>query len=165
MSSLPRQARIAAVASAFKQADEASRSDSESSAERRDLPKKIQDWKLSLGKYRNEEKALLEAGKVLDDLIENASLENATREALDAIGDQINAVFSRIHSPREYEYVGTARWSRSAPGSVRHLLYQSSLPGIARPRQRLRSCSSTTQLRTSTISMRCRSLTICATWL
>ncbi|OUL99994.1 AAA family ATPase [Variovorax sp. JS1663] len=101
------QARIAAVASAFKQADEASRSDSESSAEQRDLPKKIQDWKLSLGKYRNEETALLEAGKILDDLIENASLENATREALDAIGDQINEVFSRIHSPREYEYVGS----------------------------------------------------------
>ena len=101
------QARIAAVTSAFKQADEASRNDSESSAEQRDLPKKIQDWKLSLGKYRNEEKALLEAGKVLDDLIENASLGNATREALDAIGDQINEVFSRIHSPREYEYVGS----------------------------------------------------------
>lgn len=101
------QARIAAVASAFNQADEASRSDSESSAEQRDLPKKIQDWTLNLRKYRNEEKALLEAGKVLDDLIENASLENATREALDAIGGQINEVFSRIHSPREYEYVGS----------------------------------------------------------
>ena len=101
------QAHIAAVASAFKQADEASRSDSEGSAEQRDLTKKIEDWKLSLGKYRNEEKALLEAGKVLDNLIENASLESATREALDAIGDQINEVFSRIHSPREYEYVGS----------------------------------------------------------
>lgn len=101
------QARIAAVASAFKQADDAWRSDSESSAEQRDLSKKIQDWKLSLGKHRNEEKALHEAGKVLDDLLENASLENATREALDAIGDQINEVFSRIHSPREYEYVGS----------------------------------------------------------
>jgi exonuclease SbcC len=101
------QARIAAVASAFKQADEASRSDSESSAEQRDLTKTIEDRKFSLGKYRNQEKALLEAGKVLDDLIENASLENATREALDAIGDQINEVFSRIHSPREYEYVGS----------------------------------------------------------
>jgi chromosome segregation protein len=101
------QARFAAVVSAFKQADEASRSDSESSAELRDLPTKIQDWKVRLGKCRNEEKALLEAGKVLDDLIETASLENATREALDDIGDQINEVFSRIHSPREYEYVGS----------------------------------------------------------
>lgn len=101
------QAHIAAVASAFKQADEALRSDSEGSAEQRDLPDKIQDLKLSLEKYRNAEKALLEAGKVLDDLIENASLESATREALDAIGDQINEVFSRIHSPREYEYVGS----------------------------------------------------------
>lgn len=100
------QARIAAVASAFKQADDASRSDSESSAEQRDLPKKIQDWKLRLENHRSEEKALLEAGEVLDGLIQNASLEKATREALDAIGGQINEVFSRIHSPREYEYVG-----------------------------------------------------------
>lgn len=101
------QARITSVASALKQADEASRSDSESSAEQKDLPKNILDWKFSLEKHRNEEKALLEAGRVLDDLIENASLKNATREALDAIGDQINEVFSRIHSPREYEYVGS----------------------------------------------------------
>lgn len=101
------QARIAAVASAFKQADEASRIDSESSAEQRDLPSKIENWKLVLGKARGEEEALHEAGRVLDDLIANASLENATREALDAIGDQINEVFSRIHSPREYEYVGS----------------------------------------------------------
>lgn len=101
------QARITAVASAFKQADEASRSDSERSAEQRDLPKKIADWRLSVEKHRNEEKALHEAGKVLDDLIENASLEKATREALDSIGEQINDVFSRIHSPREYEYIGS----------------------------------------------------------
>jgi chromosome segregation protein len=102
------QARIAGVASAFKQADEASRSDSESSAEQQDLPSKIENWKLALGKARSEENALHEAGKVLDDLLENASLQNATREALDAIGDQINEVFSRIHSPREYEYVGSS---------------------------------------------------------
>lgn len=101
------QARVAAVASAFKQADEASRSDAESSVEQRDLPAKIQNWTLALGKARSEEKALHEAGEILDDLLENASLENATREALDAIGDQINEVFSRIHSPREYEYVGS----------------------------------------------------------
>ena len=100
------QARIAAVVSAFKYADEASRSDTESSGEQRELTKKIQDWNLSIGKYRSEEKALLEARRVLDDLIENSSLENATREVLDAIGGQINEVFARIHSPREYEYVG-----------------------------------------------------------
>ncbi|VVE51029.1 DNA replication and repair protein RecF [Pandoraea communis] len=100
------QARIAAVVSAFKQADEACRTDSESSAEQQDLPSKIENRRRALGKARSEENALHEAGKVLGDLLENASLENATREALDAIGDQINEVFSRIHSPREYEYVG-----------------------------------------------------------
>ncbi|RZS86403.1 AAA family ATPase [Pigmentiphaga kullae] len=101
------QARIAAVASAFKQADEASRSDSEISTEQRNLPSKIESYKRDLGKARSEETALHEAGKILDDLLENASLENATREALDAIGAQINEVFSRIHSPQEYEYVGS----------------------------------------------------------
>ncbi|MEJ5127589.1 AAA family ATPase [Comamonas sp. MYb21] len=101
------QARIAAVTSAFKHADEASHRDSAKSTEQRDLMKKIQEVNLSLGKHRSEEEALQDAGKVLDDLIENASLENATQEALDTIGGQINEVFSRIHSPREYEYVGS----------------------------------------------------------
>ena len=44
---------------------------------------------------------------LLDALIVDSSLENATRDALDSIGLQINDVFSRIHSPREYEYAGT----------------------------------------------------------
>jgi exonuclease SbcC len=119
------QARIAALASAFKQADEASRSDLESSAEQRDLQNRVQGWNLSLGKHRSEEKALLKAGKVLDDLIENASLENATREALDAIGGQINEVFSRIHSPREYEYVSNPNvLLRTADGHVPRTLDQ-----------------------------------------
>jgi chromosome segregation protein len=100
------QARVAAVASAFKQAYEASRSDLEASTEQRELPIKIEDLRLILGKARDEEKALHEAADVLDDLLKNASLESATRHALDAIGDQINEVFSRIHSPREYMYVG-----------------------------------------------------------
>lgn len=44
---------------------------------------------------------------VLEALIINSSLEGATRDALDGIRLQINDVFSRIHSPREYEYAGT----------------------------------------------------------
>jgi exonuclease SbcC len=119
------QARIAAVVSSFKLADEASRSDLDRSTEQRDLPKKIQDLNLSLSTHRNEEKALLEAGKVLDDLIEHASLTNATREALDAIGGQINEVFSRIHSPQEYEYVGNPKvLLRTADGHAPRTLDQ-----------------------------------------
>ncbi|KDC75352.1 AAA family ATPase [Bordetella bronchiseptica] len=101
------QARIAAVVSSFQQADEASRNDSESTAEQSKLPPKIESYKVDLAKARSEEKALHDAVKLLDDLLENASLEKATREALDAIGVQINEVFSRIHSPQEYEYVGS----------------------------------------------------------
>lgn len=101
------QARIAAVATAFKGADEASRDDSTNSLEQRELPSKIETSRRSLEQVQSEEQALDVAGKVLDDLFANASLESATREALDAIGGQINEVFSRIHAPREYEYVGS----------------------------------------------------------
>lgn len=43
---------------------------------------------------------------VLEKLRSESSLEGATRSALDAIRVQINDVFSRVHSPSEYEYDG-----------------------------------------------------------
>ena len=43
---------------------------------------------------------------VLELLRTECSLERATQESLDAIGSQINEIFSRIHAPNEYEYVG-----------------------------------------------------------
>ena len=39
-------------------------------------------------------------------LRKECSLEHATQESLGAIGSQINRIFSRIHAPNEYEYVG-----------------------------------------------------------
>ncbi|MFM0528924.1 AAA family ATPase [Paraburkholderia strydomiana] len=42
----------------------------------------------------------------LELLLTECSLERATQESLSAIGSQINEIFSRIHAPNEYEYVG-----------------------------------------------------------
>ena len=46
------------------------------------------------------------ARDVLELLLKECSLERATQKSLDAIGSQINEIFNRIHSPKEYEYVG-----------------------------------------------------------
>lgn len=46
------------------------------------------------------------AGEALTALATELSLDRATKKSLDAIGEEINAAFVRIHSPNEYEYVG-----------------------------------------------------------
>ncbi|MBP7111661.1 MAG: AAA family ATPase [Nitrosomonas sp.] len=46
------------------------------------------------------------AGEALTDLATELSLDSATKKSLDAISEEINAAFVRIHSPNEYEYVG-----------------------------------------------------------
>ena len=46
------------------------------------------------------------AGEALISLAKEVSLDRATKKSLDAIGEEINAAFVRIHSPNEYEYVG-----------------------------------------------------------
>jgi exonuclease SbcC len=57
---------------------------------------------------RGSEKAenYLIAKETLELLRNECSLEHATQESLGAISSQINEVFSRIHAPHEYEYVG-----------------------------------------------------------
>lgn len=46
------------------------------------------------------------ATDVLGLLLKACSVEHATKESLKKIGGQINEIFSRIHAPNEYEYVG-----------------------------------------------------------
>lgn len=46
------------------------------------------------------------AKETLELLRTECSLERATQESLGAISSQINEIFSRIHAPNEYEYVG-----------------------------------------------------------
>lgn len=101
------QVRLAEVASAFKQAEVAVTSESANSAEQRDLPSKIETCRRALLNSMSEALAYKTAMATLDDIFVNASLETATAEALAAIGGQINEVFTRIHAPHEYEYVGS----------------------------------------------------------
>ena len=46
------------------------------------------------------------ANDTLELLLSECSLEQATQESLNSVGSQINEIFSRIHAPNEYEYVG-----------------------------------------------------------
>lgn len=47
------------------------------------------------------------AKEALESLIKEASIDKATQETLKLIGTQINDIFGRIHTPNEYEYVGS----------------------------------------------------------
>lgn len=58
-------------------------------------------------KFSTRERNLQNALKSLQELISTSSLERATKMSLEAIGAQINDIFSRIHSPSEYKYVGS----------------------------------------------------------
>lgn len=100
------QARIASTFVAFKEAFLAAQSESESSEELVDLARQVADGKLKLRNSEGELKALGKAVAVLGALLAESSLEKASQDSLAAIGGQINEVFSRIHAPREYEYVG-----------------------------------------------------------
>jgi len=101
------QVSVSAVASAFQQAQAAMVNESANSEELRRLPETIAEHKSELEKAKSGSLALGTAVDTLDDIIVNASLETATADALAAIGGQINEVFTRIHAPREYEYVGS----------------------------------------------------------
>lgn len=100
------QAQIASVSAAFKEAYSAARSEATNSQELVRLTQTVADGKRTLHKVQDEAKALRKAVDVLGALLAESSLEKASQESLSAIGDQINEVFSRIHAPREYEYVG-----------------------------------------------------------
>lgn len=100
------QTQIASISAAFKEAFMAARNESANSEELVELVQKIEAAKLMLRKSQDETKALRKAVDVLGALLTESSLEKASQESLAAIGSQINEVFSRIHAPREYEYVG-----------------------------------------------------------
>lgn len=100
------QAQIASASAAFKEAFSAARSEASNSQELLKLTQTVADGKPALHKAQEEAKALRKAIDVLGALLAESSLEKASQESLSAIGDQINEVFSRIHAPREYEYVG-----------------------------------------------------------
>jgi chromosome segregation protein len=59
-----------------------------------------------LNRASEQAKNYRSATEVLSLLLKECTVELATKESLKAIGGQINEIFSRIHAPNEYEYVG-----------------------------------------------------------
>lgn len=100
------QTQIANASVAFNEAFSAAHSEAANSQVLVDLAKTVTDEKQVLNKMKEEAGALRKAVDVLESLFTESSLEKASQESLAAISDQINEVFSRIHAPREYEYVG-----------------------------------------------------------
>lgn len=72
----------------------------------RALNGRIRLLKKLLRPAEEQAKNYLTARDTLKQLQTECSLERATQASLDAIGAQINEIFSRIHAPNEYEYVG-----------------------------------------------------------
>lgn len=68
---------------------------------------KIENQKKIVAKLLLRQLNLQMAAAALSKLISELSLESATAKSLGAIGREINDAFARIHSPNEYEYVGS----------------------------------------------------------
>lgn len=70
------------------------------------LNQRVELLEKQLSRAEEQAKNYLAARDTLERLHTECSLERATQASLDAIGAQINEIFSRIHAPNEYEYVG-----------------------------------------------------------
>lgn len=100
------QVTVGALLSAFDQALHSAvqeSSNSDAVAMKASELKKAEDLLRQLRVSNKNQNAALETLRLL---IAESSLEGATQDALDSIRNQINDVFSRVHSPSEYEYDG-----------------------------------------------------------
>ncbi|WP_175850829.1 AAA family ATPase [Burkholderia cepacia] len=70
------------------------------------LVERVKQLNEQLKRASEQAKNYQAAKGTLELLLTECSLERATQESLNAIGSQINEIFSRIHAPNEYEYVG-----------------------------------------------------------
>lgn len=70
------------------------------------LTQQVEQLEGQLERASEQAKNYKAAKEALELLRTECSLERATQESLDVIGSQINEIFSRIHAPNEYEYVG-----------------------------------------------------------
>jgi chromosome segregation protein len=70
------------------------------------LTQRVEQLSGQLNRASDQAKNYQVAKGTLDLLRKECSLERATQESLDGISAQINEIFSRIHAPNEYEYIG-----------------------------------------------------------
>lgn len=101
------EARLAGTLRALNAAVQAATREETASADISRLLSEIEDQKKTAGELLLRSLNLQAASTALSKLRSELSLESATAKSLNAIGQEINEAFVRIHSPNEYEYVGS----------------------------------------------------------
>ncbi|MCL6264518.1 AAA family ATPase [Craterilacuibacter sp. RT1T] len=101
------EATFAGTLRALTKAVEATTREQTASADISRLQSGIKNQEELTRKYQMRSLNLQAASTTLSKLSSELSLESATAKSLKAIGQEINEAFVRIHSPSEYEYVGS----------------------------------------------------------
>lgn len=95
-----------AIEEAIESFDRAQHAEASDSSARNDLGQKTEDLQLTTAQVQDavaKRERLARAEEVLRRIKLNYSLEDATRDALASIREQVSYIFGRIHSPSEYE--------------------------------------------------------------
>ena len=103
------QVQLVGASRALAEALSATSSETTATQDVSDATQRVKQFRLQVEQHSLQAKNLKGASNTLAKLIAECSLERATVESLTAIGEQINDVFSRIHAPHEYEYVGNSQ--------------------------------------------------------
>jgi DNA repair protein SbcC/Rad50 len=90
----------------YAEAVDAAKLESTASQTIRTLNERINSLTTQSNMAADQVKNYRSATETLSSLLEECSIEHATKESLGAISAQTNEIFSRIHAPNEYEYVG-----------------------------------------------------------
>lgn len=101
------EATLAGALRAVNEAIQAAAREETKSAEISNLLQQIEKQKIDVNNHFQQLSRYQAAMSALKKLNSDFSLESATARSLHAIGQEINDAFVRIHSPNEYEYVGS----------------------------------------------------------
>ena len=101
------EATLAGTLRALTEAVQAATREQTASADISRLQGDIENQKNTIRERLMRSSNLQVASTALSKLRSELSLESATAKSLNAIGQEINEAFVRIHSPNEYEYVGS----------------------------------------------------------
>ena len=100
------QVSIAGALRALAEAVQAATREQSASTDLSTLTDRIAEFDKAVSALHLQHMNFRAAGEALAALAAELSLDSATKKSLDAISEEINAAFVRIHSPNEYEYVG-----------------------------------------------------------
>jgi exonuclease SbcC len=95
-----------AIEEAIESFDRAQHAEVSESSARDDLGRKTEELHRTTAQVQDavsKREHLVKAGEVLSQIKQNYSLDDATRDALGSIREQVSYIFERIHSPSEYE--------------------------------------------------------------